>query len=115
MFIGSSLKFADLRVRIGCLVSSLSYEWEKKGVRIHLNRWEDYDPGYSGVSKRDEYDEDLVKKSSLMIGLFGDYVGKFALLFYVGLKQRHRIFAECIQMVVGYLDIFVFEEFCFAF
>ena len=21
---------------------------------------------------------------------------------------------ECIQMVVGYLDIFVFEEFCFA-
>lgn len=77
MFIGSSLKFADLRVRIGCLVSSLSYEWEKKGVRIHLNRWEDYEPGYSGVSKQDEYDEDLVKKSSLMIGLFGDYVGKF--------------------------------------
>lgn len=31
------------------------------------------------------------------------------------LKQLHRIFAECIQMVVGYLDIFVFEEFCFAF
>ena len=77
VFIGSSLKFADLRVRIGCLVSSLSYEWEKKGVRIHLNRWEDYEPGYSGVSKQDEYDEDLVKKSSLMIGLFGDYVGKF--------------------------------------
>lgn len=77
MFIGSSLKFADLRVRIGSLVGSLSYEWEKKGVRIHLNRWEDYDPGYSGVSKQDEYDEDLVKKSSLMIGLFGDYVGKF--------------------------------------
>ena len=22
---------------------------------------------------------------------------------------------QCIQMVVGYLDIFVFEEFCFAF
>lgn len=77
MFIGSSLKFTDLRVRIGCLVSSLSHEWEKKGVRIHLNRWEDYDPGYSGVSKQDEYDEDLVKKSSLMIGLFGDYVGKY--------------------------------------
>lgn len=77
MFIGSSLKFTDLRVRIGCLVSRLSYEWEKKGVRIHLNRWEDYEPGYSGVSKQDEYDEDLVKKSSLMIGLFGDYVGKF--------------------------------------
>ena len=77
MFIGSSLKFADLRVRIGCLVNCLSYEWEKRGVRIHLNRWEDYEPGYSGVSKQDEYDEDLVKKSSLMIGLFGDYVGKF--------------------------------------
>lgn len=77
MFIGSSLKFADLRVRVGCLVSSLSYEWEKRGVRIHLSRWEDYEPGYSGVSKQDEYDEYLVKKSSLMIGLFGDYVGKF--------------------------------------
>ena len=77
MFIGSSLKFADLRVRIGCLVNCLSYEWEKREVRIHLKRWEDYEPGYSGVSKQDEYDEDLVKKSSLMIGLFGDYVGKF--------------------------------------
>ena len=30
------------------------------------------------------------------------------------LKQRYRIFAECIQMVVGYLDIFVFEELGFA-
>ena len=33
----------------------------------------------------------------------------------VTLKQLLLITAECIQMVVGYLDIFVFEEFCFAF
>ena len=39
----------------------------------------------------------------------------FHCYLYAGLKQHHRIFAECIQMVVGYLDIFVFEEFCFAF
>ena len=30
------------------------------------------------------------------------------------LKQLLLITAECIQMVVGYLDIFVFEEFGFA-
>lgn len=77
LFIGSSLKFTALRVRIGYLVSRLSYEWERKGVRIHLKRWEDYEPGYSGISKQDEYDEDLVKKSSLMIGILGDYVGKY--------------------------------------
>ena len=30
------------------------------------------------------------------------------------LQQIVLIHIECIQMVVGYLDIFVFEEFCFT-
>ena len=35
------------------------------------------------------------------------------IMLLVTLKQLLLITAECIQMVVGYLDIFVFEEFCF--
>ena len=37
------------------------------------------------------------------------------IMLLVTLKQLLLITSECIQMVVDYLDIFVFEEFCFAF
>jgi len=77
VFIASSYELSEQRVQIGDLIRRLSYELSPRGVCIRMLCWEDYHPEYKGTSKQHEYDENLVKKCDIFIGLFRNRCGKY--------------------------------------
>ncbi|MBQ1190758.1 MAG: tetratricopeptide repeat protein, partial [Bacteroidales bacterium] len=49
---------------------------EKRGIRIKLFQWEDFDAAYNDKRKQDEYNE-YIKQSDLFLALFRTKAGKF--------------------------------------
>ena len=78
IFLASSEELDYDRLVIGNLVRRLDALYEKRGVRIRLFEWEDYDAAYNDSRKQDEYN-DMVRKSDVFLALFYKKAGEFTL------------------------------------
>lgn len=67
----------SLRTSIGDAVRKLSMEMEQRGVRLEMLCWEDYKSEFTGNSKQQEYDAELVRKSDLVIAVFLNKIGEW--------------------------------------
>ena len=76
IFLASSEELDYYRMAFGNLVRRLDNMYEKRGVRIKLFEWEDYDASYNDRRKQDEYN-DFARKSDLFIALFYTKANKF--------------------------------------
>ena len=70
IFIASSCELSEQRVQIGDYIRKLSYDYSPRGLRLHLACWEDFYPEYTGISKQQEYDEELIKTCDIFIAMF---------------------------------------------
>ena len=66
IFLASSDELENDRMAFGNLVRRLDKIYEKRGIRIELFEWEDYDAAFNGMRKQDEYNEHI-KESDLFL------------------------------------------------
>ena len=78
IFLASSEELSDDRNAFGNLVRRLDKIYEKRGIRIELFEWEDYDAAYNDRRKQDEYN-DQIKASDMFLALFHTKAGKFTI------------------------------------
>ena len=78
IFLASSEELDYDRMAFGNLVRRLDDIYEKRGIRIKLFEWEDYDSAYNDKRKQDEYNE-YVKQSDIFLALFHKKAGKFTI------------------------------------
>lgn len=78
IFLASSEELTDDRNAFGNLVRRLDKIYEKRGIRIELFEWEDYDAAYNDRRKQDEYN-DQIKASDMFLALFHTKAGKFTI------------------------------------
>ncbi|MBO5687626.1 MAG: tetratricopeptide repeat protein [Alistipes sp.] len=78
IFLASSEELENDRNAFGNLVRRLDYIYEKRGVRVKLFEWEDYDAAYNDRRKQDEYNEN-VRVSDLFLAMFHTKAGKFTI------------------------------------
>lgn len=78
IFLASSEELEADRYRFGNLIRKLDNIYEKRGIRIELFEWEDYDAAYNGMRKQDEYNERM-RASDMFLALFHKKAGKFTI------------------------------------
>ena len=78
IFLASSEELKHDRDAFGNLVRKLDKIYERRGIRVELFEWEDYDASYNGQRKQDEYN-DHIKASDLFLALFHTKAGKFTI------------------------------------
>lgn len=76
IFLASSEELDYDRMAFGNLVRRLDDMYEKRGIRIKLFEWEDYDSAYNDKRKQDEYN-DYVRQSDIFLALFHKKAGQF--------------------------------------
>ena len=76
IFLASSEELTDDRNAFGNLVRRLDKIYEKRGIRIELFEWEDYDSAFNDQRKQDEYNE-RVRESDVFLALFHKKAGAF--------------------------------------
>lgn len=62
---------------------------KKRGIRIKLYQWEDFDASYNDKRKQDEYNE-YVKQSDIFLSLFRTKAGKFTVEEFELARKEHR-------------------------
>ena len=77
IFIASSYELSEQRVLIGDYIRRLSYDYSPRGIRVRMLCWEDFYPEYTGKSKQQEYDEQLIKTCDIFIAMFRARCGKY--------------------------------------
>ena len=78
IFLASSEELDYDRMVFGNLVRRLDDIYEKRGIRIKLFEWEDYDAAFNDRRKQDEYN-DNVRESDIFLALFHKKAGKFTI------------------------------------
>lgn len=78
IFLASSEELENDRNAFGNLVRKLDKIYEKRGIRIDLFEWEDYDAAYNDRRKQDEYN-DQVRASDMFLALFHTKAGKYTI------------------------------------
>ena len=78
IFLASSEEMDYDRMVFGNLIRRLDDMYEKRGLRIKLFEWEDYDAAFNDRRKQDEYN-DHVKDSDIFLALFHKKAGKFTI------------------------------------
>ena len=78
IFLASSEELDYDRMAFGNLVRRLDDLYEKRGIRIKLFEWEDYDAAFNDRRKQDEYN-DQVRESDIFLALFHKKAGKFTI------------------------------------
>ena len=78
IFLASSEELDYDRMAFGNLVRRLDDIYEKRGIRIKLFEWEDYDAAYNDRRKQDEYN-DHVRESDIFLALFHKKAGQFTI------------------------------------
>lgn len=86
IFLASSEELEADRYRFGNLIRKLDNIYEKRGIRIELFEWEDYDAAYNGMRKQDEYNE-RVRASDMFLALFHKKSGK---IYHRGVQHRPK-------------------------
>lgn len=91
IFLASSEELENDRMAFGNLVRRLDKIYERRGIRVELFEWEDYDASYNGLRKQDEYNEQI-KASDLFLALFHTQAGRFTIEeFNVATEEfRHK-------------------------
>lgn len=106
IFLASSDELKPDRDAFGNLVRRLDRIYEKRGVRIDLFEWEDYDAAYNNVPKQDEYDEQ-VRASDMFLALFHIKGGKFTIREFSVATEEFRnhaspkVFVYCKDLQPG--------------
>lgn len=77
VFVASSSELSDQREQIGDYIRRLSYDYSPRGIRLQMLCWEDFYPEYTGISKQEEYDEQLIKICDIFFALFRTRCGKY--------------------------------------
>ncbi len=78
IFLASSDELDDDRNAFGNLVRKLNKTYEKRGIKLELFEWEDYDAAYNDRRKQDEYN-DNVRASDMFLAVFHTKAGKFTI------------------------------------
>ena len=78
IFLASSEELENDRNAFGNLVRKLDKIYERRGIRIELFEWEDYDAAFNDRRKQDEYN-DQVRSSDLFLALFHIKAGRFTI------------------------------------
>ncbi len=90
IFLASSKELSNDRYAFVNFVRRLNKTYEKRGIRLDLFEWEDYDAAYNNRRKQDEYD-DQIRDSDMFLALFRTRVGKFTIEeFEVAVEEFHR-------------------------
>ena len=76
IFLASSEEMDYDRMVFGNLVRRLNDLYERRGVRLKLFEWEDYDSAFNDQRKQDEYNE-RVRESDVFLALFHKKAGAF--------------------------------------
>ena len=76
IFLASSEELDYDRMAFGNLVRRLDDMYEKRGIRIKLFEWEDYDSAYNDKRKQNEYN-DYVRQCDIFLALFHKKAGQF--------------------------------------
>ena len=76
LFLASSEEMDYDRMVFGNLVRRLNDLYERRGVRLKLFEWEDYDSAFNDQRKQDEYNE-RVRESDVFLALFHKKAGAF--------------------------------------
>ena len=106
IFLASSEELTDDRNAFGNLVRRLDKIYEKRGIRIELFEWEDYDAAYNDRRKQDEYN-DQIKSSDMFLALFHTKAGKFTIEeFDIATDEfkKHaspKVYTYCKDLVAG--------------
>ena len=77
VFVASSSELSNQREQIGDYIRRLSYDYSPRGIRLQMLCWEDFYPEYTGISKQEEYDEQLIKICDIFFALFRTRCGKY--------------------------------------
>ena len=78
IFLAASEELDYDRNVFGNLIRRLDDLYEKRGIRIKLFEWEDYDSAYNNQRKQDEYNN-KVRESDIFLALFHKKAGKFTI------------------------------------
>ena len=78
IFLASSEEMDYDRMVFGNLVRRLDDIYEKRGMRLKLFEWEDYDAAFNDRRKQDEYNE-KVRESDIFLALFHKKAGQFTI------------------------------------
>ena len=90
IFLASSKELSNVRYAFGNFVRRLNKTYEKRGIRLDLFEWEDYDAAYNNRRKQDEYD-DQIRDSDMFLALFRTWAGKFTIEeFDVAVEEFRR-------------------------
>lgn len=89
VFLASSEELKYDRLAFSDLIRKLDNIYEKRGIRIKLFQWEDFDAAYNDKRKQDEYNE-YIKQSDLFLALFRTKAGKFTVEEFELARNEHR-------------------------
>lgn len=89
VFLASSEELKYDRLAFSDLIRKLDNIYEKRGIRIKLFQWEDFDAAYNDKRKQDEYNE-YIKQSDLFLALFRTKAGQFTVEEFELARNEHR-------------------------
>ena len=90
IFLASSKELSNDRYAFGNFVRRLNETYEKRGIRLKLFDWEDYDAAYNNCRKQDEYNVQI-RNSDMFLALFRTWAGKFTIEeFNVAVEEFRR-------------------------
>ena len=89
VFLASSEELKYDRLAFSDLIRKLDNIYEKRGIRIRLFQWEDFDAAYNDKRKQDEYNE-YIKQSDLFLALFRTKAGQFTVEELELARNEHR-------------------------
>ena len=78
IFLASSNELREDRVAFGDFIRNLDNIYEKRGIRIKLFKWEDFDAAYNDCRKQGEYNENVIT-SNMFLSLFSTKGGKYTI------------------------------------
>ena len=78
IFLASSNELKDDRLAFGDFIRNLDNIYEKRGIRIKLFKWEDFDAAYNDCRKQGEYNENVIT-SNMFLSLFSTKGGKYTI------------------------------------
>ena len=116
IFLACSEELSDDRNAFGSLVYRLDKIYEKRGIRIDLFKWEDYDAAYNDRRKQDEYNE-MVKASDMFLAIFHTKAGEFTIEEFdiateeFRKKATPKVYAYCKDLKEGEMESQELKEF----
>lgn len=116
IFLASSNELKDERIEFGDFVRQIDNIYEKRGTRVILLKWEDFDASYNDCRKQDEYNE-KIRACNIFVALFHIKAGEFTIEeFNVAYKEFQskelpKIYIYCKDLKQGEKELPELSEF----